>query len=65
MSQQLPVGQGILVIKALRSHPATLQPVRLLWTSDWPFAETTTWQHTTLKRDRHRYPRRGSNPQSQ
>jgi hypothetical protein len=22
--------------------------VRLLWTSDWPVAETSTWQHTTL-----------------
>jgi hypothetical protein len=28
-------------------------PVGLLWTSDWPTAGTSTWQHTTLTRDRH------------
>jgi hypothetical protein len=27
--------------------------VGLLWTSDWPTAGTSTWQHTTLRRDRH------------
>jgi hypothetical protein len=34
--------------------------VGLLWTRDQPVAETSTWQHTTLTRDR-----RDSNPQSQ
>ena len=28
--------------------------VGLLWTSDQPHAETSTWQHTTLTRDGHR-----------
>ena len=39
--------------------------VGLLWTSDQPIAETSTWQHTTLTRDRHPCRRRDSNPQSQ
>jgi hypothetical protein len=34
-----------------------------LWTSDWPVADTSTSQHTTI-RDRELYPRRDSNPQS-
>ena len=33
--------------------------------SDQPNAETSTWQHTTLRRDRHPCPRQDSNPQSQ
>jgi hypothetical protein len=43
----------------------TPHSVGLLWTSDQPVAETSTWQHTTLTRDRHPCPRRDSNPQSQ
>jgi len=31
----------------------TPQSVGLLWTSDQPDAETCTWQHTTLTRERH------------
>ena len=31
-----------------RSRSDTPQLVRLLWTSDQPVAETSTWQHTTL-----------------
>ena len=42
MTQQPIVGQGLLVIEALRSHPDTLHSVRLLWTSDRLVAETTT-----------------------
>jgi hypothetical protein len=43
----------------------TPQSVKLLCTSNQPVAEPSTWQHTTLARDR--YPRhsRDSNPQSQ
>jgi hypothetical protein len=47
------------------THLDTLHSVGLLWTSDQPDAETSTWQHTTLKRDRHPCSRRDSNPQSQ
>jgi hypothetical protein len=41
------------------------QSVGFLWTSDQLVAETSTWQHATLKIDRHPCPRRDSNPQSQ
>jgi len=37
----------------------------ILWTSDQAVAETSTWQHTTLKIKRHPWPRRDSNPKSQ
>jgi len=37
--------------------------VGLLWTRDRTVAETSTWQHTTLKTDRHSCSRRDSNPQ--
>jgi hypothetical protein len=43
----------------------TPHSVGTLWTSDWPVAETSTWQHTTLIRKRHPCPRRDSNSQSQ
>jgi hypothetical protein len=39
--------------------------VELLWKGDQPDAETSTWQHTTLSRDRHPCTRQDSNPQSQ
>jgi hypothetical protein len=54
MAQQPLVGQGLLIMEASRSHSDTPQSVGLLWTSDRPNAETSTWQHKTLKR--HRYP---------
>jgi hypothetical protein len=65
MAQQPPVGQGLLTVEASRSHSGTPHSVGLLWTSDQPHAETPTWQHTALTRDRHPCPRRDSNPQSQ
>ena len=64
MAQQPLVGQD-LIIKASRSHSDTPHSVGLLWTSDQPVAETSTWQHTPLTRDRHPCSRRYSNPQSQ
>jgi len=48
-----------------RSHSDTPHSVGLLWTSDQPDAETYTWQHKTITRDRQPCPRRDSNPQSQ
>ena len=59
-----PVGQGLLVIEDSWSHSDTPHLVGLLWTSDQPVAETSTWQHTTLTIDRHPYPWQDSNPQS-
>ena len=42
----------------------TPHSVGILWTSDQPDAEISTWQHTTLTRDRHLCPRRESNAQT-
>jgi hypothetical protein len=42
----------------------TSQSVGLLWTSDQPDPQTSTWQHTTLTRDKHPCHRRDSNPQT-
>jgi hypothetical protein len=41
MARQPLVGQGLLIIKASQSH----LDLGLLWTSDQPVAETSTWQH--------------------
>ena len=65
MAQQPPVGQGLFFIEASRSHSDTRHLAGLLWTRDRPVANTSQWQHTTLTRDRHPWPRRDSNPQSQ
>jgi hypothetical protein len=51
-----------------RSFTYTLKyllSVGLLWMSDQPDAENSTWQNTTLTRDRHPCSRQESNPQSQ
>jgi hypothetical protein len=42
-AQQPLAGQGLLIIEASRSQSDTPHSVRLLWTSDWPIAETSTW----------------------
>jgi hypothetical protein len=48
------------------THKNTPQSVGLLWTSDQPVAETSTWQHTQhLTTDEHPCSRRDSNQQSQ
>jgi len=48
-------------------HPYldTPQSVGLLWTSDSPVAESYTWQHTTVTRNRYPCLLRDSNPESQ
>jgi len=51
MAQQPLVGQSLLIIEASRLHPDTLLSVGLLWTSDQPDAETSTWQHTSQETD--------------
>jgi hypothetical protein len=56
---------GLLTVEVSRSHSDTPHSVGLFWTSDRPVAETSTWQHTTLTRDRHPCRRWDSNPQSQ
>ena len=52
IAQQPLVGKGLLIIEAFRSHLDTSQSVGLLWTSDQPDAGPSTWQRTTLARDR-------------
>jgi len=47
------------------THNDAPQSVGLLWTSEQLVAETSAWQHTTLKTDRHPCPRRDSKPLSQ
>jgi len=64
MAQQPAVGQGLLIIEDSWSHSDIPHAVGLLWTSDEPDAETSTWQNTKLTTDIS-YPRRESNPQYQ
>jgi hypothetical protein len=55
MARQPYMGLGLLVFVEV-SWPHTLdtpQSVGLIWTRDQLVAETSTWQHTTLTRDRH------------
>jgi len=49
VTQQPLLSQGLLVIEALRWPSDTPQSVWLVWTSDKPDAETSTWQHTHTK----------------
>jgi hypothetical protein len=53
VAQYSLVGQGFLIIEASRSHSVRHTIIgRILWASDQPDTETSTWQHTTLTRDR-------------
>jgi hypothetical protein len=60
-----PTGQGLLNIKASRSHSDTPHMVGLLWTSNQPDAETSLPDTKQHSKDRHPCSRRDSNPQSQ
>ena len=46
LARHPPVGQGLLIHEVSISHTTTHQSVGLLWTSDEPVAETSTWQHS-------------------
>ena len=48
LTQQPPVGQGLLLHEVSRSHTKAH-----LWTSDQLVAETSTWQHKTLATNIH------------
>jgi hypothetical protein len=52
-AQEPLVAQGLLVTEASPSQSDTPHSVGLLWKSDQPDAETSTWQHTTLMTDIH------------
>jgi len=47
----VPSGSGPSHYRVFKSHLDTTQSVGLPWTSDRRDAETSTWQHTTLKTD--------------
>ena len=64
MAQQ-PMGQGLLIIEASRSHSDTSHSVGLLWISDQPDLELCLTTHNTQKKNRQPCPRWDSNPQSQ
>jgi len=51
-AQQPLMGQGHLIFEASRSLSDKLHSVVLLWTSDQPVAENSTWQNTTVTGDR-------------
>ena len=59
MAQQPPVRQGLLINKASLLQDAT-HSVGLLWATDQPDAETSTWQNTTSTTDRYLNTRRDS-----
>jgi len=59
MAEEPLVNQGLFIVEASRSD--TSQSVGLLWTSDQSDAQTTTWQPTTLAREREPCPQRNRN----
>ena len=46
-----PIGPRCLIVESSQPHSDTPYLAGLLWASVRPIAETSTWQHTTLKRD--------------
>jgi len=64
MAQQFLESQG-LIIEVSRSHSDTPHSVGLFSTGDQTKAETCTWRHSTLARDRRLCLWRDSNPESQ
>lgn len=58
------VGLG-LFCEVSRQHSDLPYSVGILWTSDRAVTETSVWRNISLTRDRHQWPPRDSNPQSQ
>ena len=50
------MGQALLNAAASRSYTDSPHSVGLLWTSDQPDADTSTWQYTTRTKERHPCP---------
>jgi len=66
ITQQPPLSQGLLIIKASRSHSVRHTKLGRTPLGEWSaLAESSTWQYAALTRDRYPCPRRDSNPQSQ
>ena len=51
--QKYLVSQGLLIIESSRLHSDTSHSVGLLWTSDQPDEETSTWQHKIITTNIH------------
>ena len=62
MAQQPREVQHLFNIMASRPHSDTPHTLGLLWASDQPEGQTSTWQHTTLTTDRHPRPPVGLEP---
>jgi len=62
MTKQPLTGQGLLITEPSLSHSDTPNFVGVLWTTDQPNTETSTWQYTTLKKEKHSCHRRYWNP---
>jgi hypothetical protein len=54
--------QGLHIIEASRSQADAPYPVRLPWTSNQPETENSTWQYTTLSREKTSVPPAGFQP---
>jgi hypothetical protein len=52
MAQEPLVGQGRLIAEISQSYSDTPLSEGILWRSDQSDAETSTWQHTTILRNR-------------
>jgi len=57
-----PVGQGLLIVEASGLHSGTPQSVGLLWTSDQPDGETSTWQKYITHKKKTSMPKAGFEP---
>ena len=49
MAQETLASQGVIITQPSRSPSDTPHSVGLLWKNDQPYAETSTWQHTTRR----------------
>jgi hypothetical protein len=47
------IDHGLLILEVSRSHSDTSQSVELLWSSDQPGAETSTWQTLNIQNRYH------------
>jgi len=53
MARQLLACQDLVTVESSRSHVGTPHSVGLLWTSDQPDAEISTWKHTSQETNIH------------
>ena len=65
IAQQAILDQDIHTGEPSRSHSDIPHFIGILWLSDQPATATSTWQHTTLTRQRHRWPLEDPKPQTQ